>query len=210
MSSKDAPYPTAPALPGLLERIKNIILTPRTEWPVIQTEPTSVAQLYSGYVMPMAAFAAIMSFIRMSVVGVNLPMGGGTIRTPMASGLVSSVVTFVLGLIGLYLVGLIINMLAPTFGGSRDQRQALKTAAYALTPAWIGTALTFLPLGPVLQLIAGIYGIYVLSLGLPLMMRSRQEKTAGYTAAVVACTLLVGVLFAVLAIALGSAAAQAR
>ena len=208
MSSNDAPYPAAPALSGLLERLKNIILTPKTEWRVIQAEATSVAQLYSGYVMPMAAFAAIMSFIRMSVVGVNLPMGGGTIRTSMASGLVSSVVTFVLGLIGLYLVGLIINMLAPMFGGSRDKRQALKTAAYALTPAWIGTALTFLPLGPVLQLIAGIYGIYVLSLGLPLMMRSSQEKAAGYTAAVVVCTLLVGLLFAVAAATFGIALAQ--
>ena len=200
-----APAYTGPqALPGLIERIKNIILTPKTEWPVIEAEPTAVGQLYTGYVMPMAAFAAVMSFIRMSVIGVSLPFGG-TIRTPFSSGLYSSVLTFVMGLIGLYLVGLIINMLAPTFGGRRDQRQALKTAAYALTPAWLGTALTFLPLGALLQLCAGIYGIYVLYLGLPVMMRSKPDSPGGYTAAVVVCSILVGILFGVVAASLGVA-----
>jgi hypothetical protein len=121
------------------------------------------------------------------------------------SGLFSSVLTFVMGLIGLYLVGLIINMLAPSFGGQRDQRQALKTAAYALTPAWLGTALTFLPLGSLLQLCAGIYGIYVLYLGLPVMMRSKQTGSAGYTASVVVCTILVGILFGIVAASLGVA-----
>jgi hypothetical protein len=195
---------TAPqALPRLIERIKNIVLTPKNEWPVIEAESTSVAQLYSGYVMPMAAFAAVMSFIRMSVIGVNLPFGG-TIRTPFVSGLFSSVLTFVMGLIGLYLVGLIINMLASPFGGQQDQRQALKTAAYALTPAWLGTALTFLPMGSLLQLIAGIYGIYVLYLGLPVMMRGKQGSAGGYTASVVACTIGVGILFGIVAAMLGA------
>ncbi|MDB6157483.1 MAG: Na+/proline symporter [Gammaproteobacteria bacterium] len=205
-----AAYPGAgaQALRSLIERIKNIVLTPKTEWRVIEAEPTSVAQLYTGYVMPMAAFAAAMSFIRISVIGVSLPFGG-TIRTPLASGLVSSVVTFILGLLGLFLVGSIINMLAPTFAGGRNQRQALKTAAYALTPAWLGTALTFLPLGTLLQLIAGFYGIYVLYLGLPVMMRSQQDKAAGYTAAVVACTILVGILFAAAGAMLGAAGRMA-
>ena len=204
------PYPGAgtPALPTLVERIKNIVLTPKTEWRVIEPEPTSVAQLYTGYVMPMAAFAAVMSFVRMSVIGVSMPFGG-TIRTPLASGLVSSVVTFILGLIGLYLVGFIINMLAPTFSGARNQTQALKTAAYALTPAWLGTALTFLPLGTLLQLLAGIYGIYVLYLGLPVMMRAPEDKAGGYTATVVACTILVGILFAAVGVMLGGTARMA-
>jgi hypothetical protein len=201
-----APIDGPRALPGLIERVKNIILMPRTEWHVIAAEPTSIGQLYTGYVMPLAAFAAVMSFIRMSVIGVNLPFGGA-IRTPMVSGLFEAVVTFILGLIGLYLVGLIINMLAPMFSAERNQRQALQTAAYALTPAWLGTALTFLPLGTLLQLIAGLYGIYVLYLGLPVMMRAKRNDArhdaSGYTAAVVVCTILLGILFAVVGAALG-------
>jgi Yip1 domain len=200
-----APAYTSPnALPGLLERIKGLILTPKTQWPVIEAEPTTVGQLYTAHVMPLTAFAAVMSFVRMSVIGVSLPFGG-TIRTPFVSGLFSAMLTFVVGLIGVYLVGLIINMLAPSFGGQRDQRQALKTAAYALTPAWLGTALIFLPAGTLLQLCAGIYGIYVLYLGLPVMMRSQQSSSGGYTASVVVCSILVGILFGVVAASLGVA-----
>jgi hypothetical protein len=197
------PYAASAAQPGLAKRIKNILLTPKAEWPVIAAEPTSIGQLYGGYVAPMAGFAAVMSFIRMSVVGVNVPFGG-TIRTPVVSGLVSSLVTFILGLIGLYLVGFVINLLATPFSGARDQRQALKTAAYALTPAWLGTALTFLPTGALLQLLAGLYGIYLLYLGLPVLMRARQQNAAGYTASIVVCTLLIGILFGVICAALGA------
>jgi len=199
------PYAGAAPLPGLIERIRRIVLSPRTEWTAIAAESTSVGQLYARYVMPMAGFAAAMCFIRMSVVGVDVPLGG-TIRTPLASGIVASLVTFLLGLIGLFLVGLIINMLAPTYSGRRNERQALKTAAYALTPAWLGTALTFLPFGSVLQLLAGLYGIYVLHLGLPVTMRTPRDKAAGYTTTVVVCTVLVGILFAVAGSLLGAAA----
>ncbi len=45
---------------------------------------------------------------------------------------------YVLGLIGIFLWSLIINALAPTFGGQKDSVQALKTAAYAATAAWVG------------------------------------------------------------------------
>jgi Yip1 domain len=208
----DAELPRASGaqpLPGLIERVKNILLTPRTEWAVIEAERTTVGQLYSRYIAPLAAFAAAMSFIRMSVIGVSLPLGG-TIRTSLSTGIVSSLVTFILGLIGLFLVGLIINMLAPAYSGARNERQALKTAAYALTPAWLGTALTLLPFGPVLQLVAGIYAIYVLHLGLPVMMRTPRDKVAGYTAMVIVCALLVGILFGAAGAMLGAAAAQAH
>jgi hypothetical protein len=181
----------------LIERIKNIMLTPGTEWIVIAGESTSSTRLYCGYVAPMAGFAAAMSFMRMSVAGVSLPFGGGTIRLPIASGVMSALVTFLLGLLGLFLVGIVINVLAPVFSGVRDLRQALKVAAYALTPAWLGTALSFLPLGALLQFLAGIYGVYVLHLGLPVLMRTGQGSAARYTAAVVVCALLIGILFGV-------------
>jgi Yip1 domain len=204
MSCPECGSPLAPDPPPLcIERIRSMLLSPKSEWAVIATEPTSVGQLYAGYVAPLAAFAAVMSFIRMSIIGVSVP--SGTIRTPIASGLVSEAVTFALGLLGLFFVGLIINMLAPTFAGRDNQRQALQTAAYALTPAWLGTALSFLPLGTVFQLAAGVYGIYVLYLGLPVMMHTPQDRVGGYTAAVVVCTTLLGILFGAVGAVLGGA-----
>jgi hypothetical protein len=184
------------AMPGLIDRIKNILISPKTEWPVIEREPTSIAQLYKGYAIPLAAFSALMSFLRMSVIGISF--GFGSFRVPLATGLVWTVVNFVTGLIGLFLFGLIIDFLAPTFSGQRDQRQALKTAAYTFTPAALGSVLgLFGGLGRLLQFIAALYAIYLLYLGLPLLMRSPKEKAAGYTAATIICGILVGVVLAV-------------
>jgi hypothetical protein len=143
-----------------------------------------------------------MSFLRWSVIGISI--GFGTFRTPLVSGLIGAVVGFGFGLLGVFLFALIIKALAPTFAGQGDQRQALKTAAYVCTPAWIGSVFGLLPgLGGLLQLVAMIYGIYLLYLGLPILMRSPREKAGGYTAAVIGCVILVGILFAVLSYATG-------
>jgi len=188
-------YPSAGVTDfGLTARIKNILLTPRSEWQVIRAEPTTVGGLYSGYVIPLTAFASLMSFIRLSVAGVPDP-SGGILRATWVNGLLASLLTFVLNLVGLYLVGLVIHMLASAFGGRPDQRQALKTAAYSLTPAWLGTALSFAPMGSLLQFMAGLYGVYVLYVGLPVMMQAKEDGAGGYTSSVVACAMGVGILF---------------
>ena len=139
----------AASAPGLLARVKNIVLAPRSEWPVIAPEPTTIAQLYAGYVMPLAVLAALLGFVRMSVLGVNTAFGGG-FRMPIASGLTYTVMMFVSALIGVFIVGFIINALAPTFSGQRDQRQALKVAAYSLTPAMLSSVLALSPILPTL------------------------------------------------------------
>lgn len=188
----------AASAPGLLSRLKGIVLSPKTEWTVIALEPTTVPQLYVGYVVPLALLAALMGFLRMSVLGVNLGVGT-SFRMPIAGGLTYTLTMFVSALFGVFVVGLIIGVLAPTFAGTRDQRQALKVAAYGLTPAILSSVLALSPiLATLLQLLAGLYGIYVLYLGLPVLMQSPKEKAFGYTASVVICTILVGIVFAVL------------
>jgi hypothetical protein len=160
---------------------------------VIETEPTTILQLYKGYVIPLAAFSALMAFVRMSVIGVSF------FRVPFFAGLTFALVNFVMGLLGLYVVGWIIDVLAPTFAGQRDRRQAVKTAAYVFTPAAIGSVFGLLGfgLGTLLQLAAAIYGIYLLNLGLPVLMRSPREKAPGYTAAVIVCVILLFVVIGI-------------
>jgi Yip1 domain len=188
----------AESAPGLISRIKNIVLSPTTEWPVIAPEPTPAAQLFIGYVAPLAALAAVLGFVRMSLLGVNTAFGG-SFKMPIGSGLTYMVMMLVAALLGVFVVGLIINALAPTFSGQRDQRQALKVSAYSLTPALLSSVLSLSPILPtLLQFLAGCYGIYVLYLGLPVVMQAPKEKAFGYCASVVICTILVGVVFGIL------------
>jgi hypothetical protein len=187
---------------SFLARVKGILLSPSTEWPVIEREDTPPATLFVSYVAPLAALAALVNFIRMSVVGINMPFGG-TFRSPVTTGLTNAILTCVMAVVGVALIAWIINLLAPTFGGTRDTRRALRTAAYSLTAAYVGTFLGLLPLGTLLSLLAGLYGIYTLYLGLPLMMRSKPDKAVGYTASVVICTILAGLILGALSASLG-------
>jgi len=194
---------TSQASIGRLERVKNILLAPSEEWARSATEPASIGQLCTLYVIPLSAFAAGMSFVHTSIIGVRLAFGGW-LRTPAITGLVHAVMSLGIGVLGVFMVGFIINALAPRFCGQRDQRQAFKAAAYSLTPALLSPALALLPaFATVLTLLAGCYGIYILSRSLPVLMHAPRERAAGYTVLVVSCTILLGILLGIFAAATG-------
>lgn len=89
--------PSQTQLAGLIERVSNIMLQPRAEWSRIAPEPTSVMQLLLGYVMPLAGISALVSLLRMSVVGISLPFGG-TLRSPLTAGLAVAIFGFAMAL----------------------------------------------------------------------------------------------------------------
>jgi hypothetical protein len=127
------------------------------------------------------------------------PAFAAGLHMPTLGGLALMLMLFISAVFCLSVVALIINALAPTFAGQRDLRQAIKVAAYSLTPACLSSFLALAPIpATLLQLLAGVYGTYVLYLGLPVLMRSPHEKAFGYSASVVICTVLMGVVFAVL------------
>lgn len=182
----------------LLARVKNILLTPKTEWPVIAAEPDSVAGLYKNYIMILAAIPAVIAFLRYSVIGIGIPIVGGTIRLGVGAGLVQMIVTYAISLGVAYLMMLIIDALAPSFGGQKDQTQALKSIAYAYTASWVASVLTLIGgLGFLIMLAAGIYGIYLLYLGLPFTMKCPQDKAGGYAAVTIIIAIVLSLVLGV-------------
>jgi len=182
---------------NLIERAKNIILTPKSEWEVIAPEATSTAELYKSYIIPLAAIGPVAAFIGLSLVGL------GPFRLPIMAGLTNAIVTYLFGLVGVFVIALIINALAPTFSGEKNQMQALKVAAYSYTPAWIAGVLYILPALGILVLLASLYGLYVLYLGLPALMKCPKEKAVGYTVVVVIGAIVIGVVFAAVVRSIG-------
>jgi hypothetical protein len=183
---------------NLVERVKHILLTPRPEWEVIDAEPATMAGLYTGYIMPLAAIGPICQFIGYSLIGFRLPFGGGVYRTPIGSGLVGAIVGYVLTLVAVYVFALIIDGLAPTFGGTKNQIQALKVAAYSATAGWVAGIFAIVP-GLRMLGILGLYSLYLLYLGLPVLMKSPKEKALGYTVVVIVAGVVLAVIVATIA-----------
>lgn len=169
----------------LIARVKAILLTPKTEWPVIAGEQTTVADLYKGYILWLAAIPPVFGFLKTSLIGVSLPFAG-TVRIGIGLGLSNLIVSYALSLAMFFVVALIIDALAPNFGGTRDRVQAMKTIAYSYTASCIAGFGAILPFLSVLIAIAGgIYGIYLLYLGLPHTMKAPPERAGGYTAVII-------------------------
>ncbi len=181
-------------LERLIARARNVTLAPKTEWPVIAGESDTVGGIYKGYILLLAAIPAVAGFLKSVVIGTSVPMVG-TVRVGVMSGLAGMIFQYVIGLAVVYVLALIVEALAPSFGGQKDRMQALKATAYASTASWLAGGLVIVPwLGWILALAGGIYSIYLLYLGLPVTMRSPPEKAAGYTAVTVVCAVVMSMV----------------
>src|SRR5438045_9118653 len=101
---------------NLVERVKNILLQPKQEWPKIDAESTDAKSLYLNYVVIMAAIQAIAGFIGLSIVGISC--FGGTYRLPIVDGLIACIVRFVMTLVGNFVSRLLSGALDPHFNGT--------------------------------------------------------------------------------------------
>jgi hypothetical protein len=159
---------------SLIERVQSILLRPKQTWPVIAAEPADAASIFSRYVVILAAIPAICAFIGWTLVGGGA--FGVTYRLPIATGLVQMVVGYLLSLAIVYVLALIVNALAPTFGGTKDMVAALKVVAYGSTAGFVGGVFSLLPSLSWLGLLASFYSIYLIYTGLPVLMRCPPEK----------------------------------
>jgi len=180
----------------LVQRAKNICLSPATEWAVIEAEPATTQGLLMEYAAPLAAIGAIAGFVGNAFIGTTI--FGSTFRTPIVTALVGAVFSFGMALVMCFVLSLIIDALAPTFAGQKNQIQALKLAVYAYTPAWIAGVLHIIPVLGILSIFAALYGIYLLYLGIPRLMKSPQDKAVPYTVVVLVCAIVIGFVVAII------------
>jgi len=177
---------------ALVDRVKSILLNPKPTWAAIEAEPATPAGLYKDYLVWLAAIPALCGFIGMSLIGVG---GFGiTVRVPLLLGLANLVVSYVLSLVGIYVLSLIVNALAPRFGGVQSPIQALKLTVYASTAALVGGVFSLLPALSILGLLAALYSIYLIYTGLPVLMKNPPEKSMVYTVVVLIAGVVIGLI----------------
>ncbi len=170
-----------PRSAGLIARIQGILLRPVAEWDVIDNEAATVQGLFTGYACILAAIGPValviqhLLFLHWSIVPI----------------IAIAVLSYVTSLIGVFVIGFIIDALAPSFDGQKNQIQAMKLAVYSYTAAWVAGILNILPVLGILVLVASIYNLYLLWLGLPKLMKSPPEKTAGYFVVTIIAAILV-------------------
>jgi hypothetical protein len=165
----------------LVVRVRSILVEPRSEWAVIDTEPATIGSIYR-YVLILAAIPAICRAVRLS-------MGGFFQLTPLQATQLA-IASYIGALIGVYALALIIDALAPTFGGQKGRIPALKVAAYSATAAWVSGIFDLVPVLGIVALVGALYSLYLLYVGLPILMKTPPERSAGYAVATVIAAII--------------------
>ncbi len=166
-------------------RAKAIIVDPLREWASIERESGDPAYVLSRYVAVLALIPAAFSFVGACLLGVAVP-GVGTVRMPVFDGLFGAVFGYATTCVTVFVLALVINLLAPAFGGRRDFDSAFKLAVYSFTPVWLAGIFLLLP-GLRFLTLTGFYGAYILWLGLPLLTKSPQRHALNFAAIIVVC-----------------------
>jgi hypothetical protein len=182
----------SPQAQSIVTRVKAILLKPKEEWAVINAEPATIQGLFVGYAVLLAAIPAVASLIGSLVFGYG--WFGITYRPPLMTALSVAVGTYVLSLVGLAVLALVIEFLAPQFGGEKNRIQAFKVATYSMTAAWVAGVFQLLPALAILAALGGLYGLYLLYLGLPVLMKAPAEKALTYTIVVIVAAVIVNVV----------------
>ena len=173
---------------NLVERAKDIVLRPRTEWSAVDRETSEIADLFSNYVAVLAAIPAICALIRRVLVGV-----------PLTTALGNAIAAYVLSFLTVYVMALIVDQLAPRFAGRRDFENALKLVVYSATPIWLSGFFLLIPGLGFLVLLGVLDAVYLLWLGIPPLMRSPHHRAAGYMGVIILCLIVVVAVFDVVA-----------
>ena len=169
---------------SVVDRVRNILVTPKTEWPVIALEPATIGDIYRGYAIPVALLPVIGSLL------------GSLLFAHMAGFsfvLVTALLGYIVGLGVLYVMALIADALAPGFDGRKGQVSAMKLVAYSATPQWVAGFFSFIPGLNLLLALAGFaYGAYLLYLGSQATMAVPESKAPGYTAVTIIIWIVLG------------------
>jgi hypothetical protein len=172
---------------NIAERVKGILLQPKSEWPAIEREPGDAGYLFSNYVAIVAAIPAVCTFIGTSIIGL------GTLRIGLGFGIVRAIVVYVLSLVGVFVVAYIIDFLAGTFGARKNLDNAMRVSAYAPTAAWVAGVFNLIPALAFLGIL-GLYSLYLLYTGIVALMKPPGDKAVVYTIAVIICAIIVWII----------------
>lgn len=184
----DPTSPSQPAVdPALTARVKGILLQPVSEWRMIDGEFATIKTLFTRYAMILAAIGPVATLIGSVAFG----------HASIVSALVLAIVSYGLNLAGVYLLGLIINALASSFGSTPNPVQSMKLAVYASTASWIAGVFNLIPALGALTIIGGVYSLVLLFLGLPILMKTPEDKKIVYYVVV----LIAGVVLAMIMMA---------
>jgi len=190
----------------IVNRVKNILVAPKVEWATIEAEQDPHVKILTSYLLLLALIPAVSQFIGEGLIGRTV-LGihiGGTVSW----GIRQAISSYISMIGGVYLTAFVINLLAESFGSTKNFDKAFALVAYSYTPMCLAGIFHIFPSLSILALLAGLYGLYILYTGLKPMMKTPDEKqTIYFVVSLISVIVVTAILSAVLAAILLSSSA---
>ena len=176
---------------NLIDRVKNILLTPQKEWHVINSEPGNTANITTTYLLPLTLIGAFAALIGFGFLGVGI----GVFKiTGVGWGIKMALGYAIRSILGVFIMAFIIDALASNFGSEKNFDKSFQVAAYSATAGLVGGIFLIVPALSILALLASLYGLYLLYLGLPVLKKTPADKAVSYFVVVLVVSIIVGVI----------------
>jgi Yip1 domain len=188
--------PSARKPPGFIERARQMLFQPREAWQRTNGEFNKVSGIFRSYVIPLSAIPPVAYVLGVAIFQEQGTMFG-TIEASMGAAVQDAVIRYVLGLAGVFLLAVVLDLLAPAFAGNANRVQALKVAAYGNTAAWLFGILAIVPRLGRFSIIGMLWTLYLVYLGAPLLMKiptDRQDRITAFGLIAAAATAIVALL----------------
>src|SRR6185436_10628529 len=157
---------------NIIERVKNILVTPQKEWQVINGEPGNPAGITTTYLLPLTLIGVVAAFIGFGLVGVGVgffKIAGVGWGIKMALGYAIRTI------LGVFIHAFIIDALATNFASEKNFNKSFQVAAYSATAGLVGGIFPLIPALSFLAALAGLYGLYLLYVGLPILKKTPAD-----------------------------------
>ncbi len=171
----------------ILSRAYGLLREPKKEWEQIKAEETTIPKILIGYVAPLAAIPPVCDLIGSALFNRLLTIEPG-------EALVRAVVTWVVSIGLVYFLGVLVNVLADTFDGDRNELNAQKIAAYSLTPSFLSGVFSLWPPLWWISLFALAAMVYIMHRGLPILMKAPEDRSLSYAASVTVAALVAAIV----------------
>jgi len=181
---------------NIVQRVTNIMLRPRQEFLVIETEQPNATGLIGGYALVLAMIPALASVIKYGILGYNFL--GLTTRS-LGTGIEKGLTNLLASMISVYLLAWVIDELAPSFESPKNFGRSLQLAVYCYTPQWLaGILILFSTKANILIFLISLYAIYLLAIGIPVLKQTPMDKVTGYVSLTIIAMIVTGLLLSMI------------
>jgi hypothetical protein len=177
-----------------LNHLSGIFSRPNSEWINIRGDrDTKYAEFFST-VPWLALIPAVAFFVGVTQVGWQLSSGGTIAYLTPGSAFTLCLLSYISALIGVWCFGEMINWMQKTYSDElADARMGMALAVYATAPLFVAGVAGLWPnlwFNVAAMWVAGIYSVYLIYRGMPILMDIPKERAFMYSTSVITVALV--------------------